>query len=277
MTRNFTLLTFSRRAPFKFSVWKNGFSKTLLLFVFLTVNYFTFSQKTDSTKNAIHFIGAVSVTNKGISMIPTFTLDKPAVAFTMSLSKGNLSFEPELRFAIDGKPWGYIFWWRYKILSTDKFFVNAGAHPAIAFKTMPVQADGMKKNVTVSKHYIAAELSPNYRLAKNITVGIYYLYSHGIEKDAVQQGNFLTLNSNFSNIRITDAFFMRFTPQVYYLKLDKQDGFYFTSAVTLARKNFPLSFSGVINKTIQSDISGNKDFVWNISLAYSFNKKYVRA
>jgi hypothetical protein len=34
-------------------------------------------------------------------------------------------------------------------------------------------------------------------------------------------------------------------------KLDAEDGFYFTSAFTLAKANFPLSVSAIINKTIE--------------------------
>jgi len=68
---------------------------------------------------------------------------------------------------------------------------------------------------------------------------------------------------------------MKFTPQVYYLKMDKQDGYYFTSALTFANRKFPLSISGVINKIIQTKIIASKNFVWNVSLIYSFNKKYI--
>jgi post-segregation antitoxin (ccd killing protein) len=70
---------------------------------------------------------------------------------------------------------------------------------------------------------------------------------------------------------------MRFVPQIYYLKMDESDGFYFTSSLTLARRNFPITVSALINKTIQTEISASKDFVWNASLIYSFNNRYVKA
>ena len=104
---------------------------------------------------------------------------------------------------------------------------------------------------------------------------MYYLYSRGIDKDATRNTHFLTVNTNVSNIKLPNRFFMKVTPQFYYLKLDAQDGFYFTSSFTVAKKNFPLSVSAIINKTINTDITGSKNFVWNASLVYSFNKKYV--
>jgi len=43
----------------------------------------------------------------------------------------------------------------------------------------------------------------------------------------------------------------------------------------LANRKIPLSISSVINKIIQTKITASKNFVWNVSLIYSFNKKYV--
>ena len=102
---------------------------------------------------------------------------------------------------------------------------------------------------------------------------MYYLYSHGIDPGTTNNTHFVTLNSTFSNIKITNQLFCRVTPQVYYLKMDANDGFYFTSAFTVTKKNFPLAVSAFINKTIQTSITGSKDFLWNATLTYSFHKK----
>lgn len=120
-----------------------------------------------------------------------------------------------------------------------------------------------------------AELSPAYSITKNISMGIYYLHSRGLDPGAKRVTNFITFNANFSNVKLSDQFFMRFTPQIYYLNFDDGDGFYFTSAFTLVKLNFPLSISSVMNKVIQTDISAGKDFVWNVTLTYSFGKRYV--
>ncbi|MEO8174509.1 MAG: hypothetical protein ABI581_15545 [Sediminibacterium sp.] len=58
-------------------------------------------------------------------------------------------------------------------------------------------------------------------------------------------------------------------------KLDTRDGIYFSSTFNVAKKNFPLSMSSIINKSIDTDIA-SKDFVWNIGLVYAFNKTYVK-
>ncbi len=101
----------------------------VILFSLLTQN--SFSQSTDSTKRLYQIKGAVTVTNKGVSLIPTFTLGKPAVIFDLSMGKKRLYFEPQLRFALGGKPWSFLFWWRYKLVNNSKFAFTLGVHPAL--------------------------------------------------------------------------------------------------------------------------------------------------
>jgi hypothetical protein len=98
---------------------KNLCKNAFLLFVLFNLSFLAFSQKSDSTKVDNYFGGTVTVTNNGISLIPTFSIDKPAVLFDLTAGRGKLSFEPQLRFSLDGKPWTFFFWWRYKLLNTS--------------------------------------------------------------------------------------------------------------------------------------------------------------
>jgi hypothetical protein len=253
---------------------KNNLKIEFLLFLLLSLSHFAFSQRKDSTNVVNHFSGAVTITNNGISFIPTFSLGKPAAIFDMSVGR-KLSFDPQFRFALEGKPWSFLFWWRYKLVRTSKVALTIGAHPAILFKTITETTNGVTTEYLRAQRNVAAEISPNYFLTKNISVGIYYLYGYSLESYAVKNTHFLTFNTSISNIRLPYQFYMKFTPQVYYLNMDKQDGFYCSSVFTLARKNFPVSVSSLINKAIQTNIP-SKDFVWNISLTYSFNNEYVK-
>lgn len=250
---------------------KNG----ILSFVLLTLAYSSFSQKKDSTNNIFHLKGAVTVTNKGISFIPSFSLGKPAAIFDLSMGKKKLFFEPQLRFSLAGKPWSFLFWWRYKLIANKKFAFTLGAHPAMNFKTESFSVNGITKTGIIARRYLAGELSPNYFVSKNMSVGLYYLYSRGLDNGTTKNTHFLTLNSNISNIKLGNAFYARVTPQVYYLNQDGADGFYITSTFTLSKKNFPLSIQSIVNKTIRTNIAGSQGFLWNASLIYSFNKNYV--
>jgi hypothetical protein len=249
----------------------------LLVFCFLMMSHFAFSQNTDSLKNIRYFGGAVSVTNNGISIVPSFSLGKPAVIFNMAMAKNRFSFEPDIRFSLTGKPWSFLFWGRYHIVSNERFKMNAGTHLGLNFKTADLSINGDSSETTVTRRYLAGELFPRYMLTQNISVGLYYLYSHGLDAGTIKNTNFVTINVNFANIKLSKQFFMRINPQVYYLKLDAQDGFYFTSSFTLAKKNFPLFVSSIINKQISSNITGSKNLLWNVSLNYSFNNTFNKA
>jgi len=254
---------------------KTRFKRTILTLLFISAFTLTKAQTTDSPKTEYHFSGSVSATNNGISFIPTFSLGKPAAIFNLSLGGKKLSFEPEFRASLEGKPWSLILWWRYKLLNDDKFKFTIGGHPALSFKNVVADVAGIQTSTIQAQRYLAGELSSNYSLSKDISIGTYYLYSHGIESSAIQNTHFLTLNSSFSDIKLSKELAMRFSPQVYYLKMDSKDGFFFSSSLTLSKKNSPISISGLINKIIKTDIV-TKPFVWNATIAYSFNNKFTK-
>jgi hypothetical protein len=246
-----------------------------LIYVHTALTQISFPQKSDSLRIPNNFSGAVTVTTKGISTVPNLTLGKPAAIFDLSLGKRNLTFEPQLRFALEGRPWSFLFWWRYKIVKTGKYRVTIGAHPALSFKTTTAETGGVTEKTTKVYRYLAAELSPSYLISKNTGIGMYYLYSRGIEKILTRNTNLIAVRGNISNIKISNQLFLGFNPQIYYLKMDEHHGFYLNSSLTLAKSNFPVSLSTMFNKRIKSDIPVDNDFIWNISLRYTFNKEYI--
>lgn len=226
-------------------------------------------------KEDFRFGGGASVTNNGISLLPTFTLGKPAAIFDLNLAGKRFSFEPQFRFALEGKPWSMIFWWRYKVVHSSKFQLKVGAHPAIAFRKTNVLLNNRPREVLLPQRYLASEISPNYMLSKGTSIGTYLLYSRGLEPEAVRNTLFITLNANFSNIRLGKGFVFKINPQVYRLKMDQQSGYYVTSTFTLVKEGSPFSLSSIVNKTIKTSIVGSKDLIYNLSINYSFNRKFM--
>ena len=113
------------------------------------------AQEPDTLRVPVRFAGAVTVTNKGISTVPNLTLGKPAAIFDLSVGKGKLSFDPQLRFALEGKPWSFLFWWRYKLVRTERFQLNLGAHPALSFRRIKIPVNGLEKEDMVVRRYLA--------------------------------------------------------------------------------------------------------------------------
>lgn len=247
----------------------------LLIIIFLICNSLhSFSQKADSTKPIKHFSGTASITNNGIALVPNFSLEKPAVLFIMSLGGQRFSFDPDIRFGLDGKPWTMLFWARYKLLTKTKFRLHTGTHLGINYRYTPIEINNIPTKNTIARRYLAAELAPNYFFTKNISVGVYYLYSRGLDNGTTKNNHFVTLNANFSHLALTKDYYLRFNPQVFYLYQDGREGYYTTGLVALAKNNFPLSLSYLVNKRISGNIL-SKHFINSFSLIYSFNQKFT--
>jgi hypothetical protein len=191
--------------------------RLFLLSSFFSIVQILFAQKTDSSKAITYLSGAAGVTSNGISLIPTFSLNKPAAIFDILIGKSRFSFDPELTFSLEAKPWYFLFWFRYKLATGDKFRMNVGTHLGLNFKNTFLLVNKDSNEVTITERYIATELTPTYFLTQNISIGIYYLYSHGIDPTTVQNSHFVTLNANFANIKLGKNTFMGIMPQFYYL------------------------------------------------------------
>lgn len=244
----------------------------MLLFICLQTCRTVQAQQTDSTRHPFHFSGSVSVTHNGLSFIPTFSLEKPATLFNLSMGR-KVRFEPELRFGLDGKPWSFLFWWRYSLLNTAKFNFRLGAHPAMNFKSQTVTLNGVQQKAIITRRYLAGEIAPAYAFSKKMSAGVYYLYSRGLDPGAAKNNHFLAINSTVNHLRLFRDWHLKVSPQIYYLKLDQQDGYFVTSSFALAKPGFPFSLGAIINKRIEAAIAGSRDFVWNTTLIYSFSRK----
>lgn len=83
-----------------------------LCFVFLFVSTTSKAEEFiagDSIQKTYHISGAVAVTQNGFSILPMFTLGKPAAIFDLSVGNSRLAFEPQFRFSLQGRPWSFIF------------------------------------------------------------------------------------------------------------------------------------------------------------------------
>lgn len=247
--------------------------KSLVLIIFVHLFLVATSQNNKKEK-LYHIDGAVTVTNNGISIIPSFTLGQPAAIFDLSVGNEKLSFEPQFRFDIkELRPWAFILWWRYKLANKEKFQMHVGAHPAWMFHPATFESDGVSEQGWEARRFLAVEISPSIDLTKHFSLKPYYLYGHGFDR-GLNNTHYLTMRGSISDVRITEQFQFSLMPEMYYLRMDENDGFYFASAFSLEHKKWPVSMGAMINEKIESEID-SKDFIWNISLKYSFGKKYV--
>jgi len=246
--------------------------KIYFIFNFFILFYFNLYSQQAVNLSKYHLYESINLTNNGISFIPSLSLGKPAAIFNASIGNNKLSFEPELRFSMDGKPWTFLFWWRYKMIDSDKFKFKLGTYPAFSFKESTTNINGVNTVSSSVQRYLAAEFAPNYIASKNLSMGVYYLFSHGLNNGAINNTHFLTVNSTISNIKLSKNYSLKLVPQIYYLEMDYNSGYYLTSTFTINNKS-PFSFSTLFNKIIKTGIASSENFTWNATLTYSIKHK----
>jgi len=258
---------------------KNSIGIKLILPVLLIgISHTLSAQKGDSTIARINnFTAAVTIQSKGISTIPNFTLGKPAAVFDLKLGR-KLAFEPQFRFSLKGEPWAMVFWWRYYGSIGNKFRVTLHTNYSLSYKPLTYYTfSGTPQEIIRTTRYLVAAVQPNYQVNKYIGVGMYLFYNHGLESFITQNTLMFSFRPVFSNIPITKNIVARLNPEIYYLKMDDNDGVFFNTRFLISKKNCPVSLSGLINKPLQSSIPSDYDFLWNVGLSYTFNKKYIEA
>jgi hypothetical protein len=231
----------------------------------------------DSNKIKPYLVGSALITNNGINFVPTFSLNKPAAMFKFSAGKNRFSFEPEFNFSLEGKPWYFIFWLRYKLIQSDKFRLSTAVQLGLNFPEQEVLLNGNTTKMIVTQRYIAADIAPTYQVSKNFALGIYYLHSHGVDPGTTNSLDFLTLNGSISDIKIFNTVSLLIAPQLYYLHQDSMQGTYIASTFVFQKKFFPVSLSFIINQPLHTDITGGNKFNWNVSLVYLFDMLHSKS
>lgn len=254
--------------------------KLLYIVFFLLILSFvcqtSIAQSVDSTKNITTFSGSVGFTNNGFSIIPTFSLNSPAFVANLSIRKKKFSFEPDIRLVPNAKNGGLIWWLRYRLVDNKKFGFRIGTHPAFTLIRRTDTENGTTKEITEMLRFIAFEAVPSYQFNKKFGVSAMYLQGFGLQKHGPQLTRVLFLNTNITNIGLGKNLYFNLFPSVYFLYTDAYRGNYLTVTGALIHKKLPFSLQSTINQTFTSDIPGNKDFMWNLTLNYNFKNIYKK-
>jgi hypothetical protein len=252
-----------------------AFFKPFVLFILVAFTSFFQLRAQEKTTPTGKFGGVINATNNGVSIIPSFTLGRPALLFDLSLSGERFSFEPMLRFEMNGKPWTFVFWGRYKAIKDKRFTLSFGGYPAFIFRERTVKVNGKEETMFVTQQFLAMEVVPNYKISNRLSMGLYYLRGHGFNPIPPDNSHYLAFNTVISGVPVGGGFNMRINPQLFYLKVDDDSGTYATSNVTVSKPGFPIGFQGFVNQKIKSDIAGD-DFIWSVGLLYIFSTPYKK-
>jgi hypothetical protein len=246
---------------------------TILFFFIIEKSY---CQQTDSTQSISSFSGNIGITNNGFAIIPTFSLNSPAIIMNYFVRHKKFSFDPDIRLVADATKGGILFWFRYYAVEKSKFSLRVGVHPAFSFIRRTINDNGATTEITEMLRFAAGEIVPSYQITPNWSVGAVFLHGSGLQKHGPQNTNVLFLNSSISNIKLSKEVKFQLIPMVYFLNTDGFTGNYLSVTSILSHKKSPFSLQSTINQTFKSDIPGNQDFMWNVTLNYGFRKNLSR-
>lgn len=232
------------------------------------------STRAVSTGAVSTFLGSIGITNNGFSIVPTFSLNRPATIMNFYWRKNRFSFDPDIRLVSDASKGGFIFWFRYYLIEQKKFSLRVGVHPAFSLVRRTISENGSNTEITEMLRFAAAEVVPTYRITPNWSIGAVYLHGNGLQKHGPQRTDVFFLNNIISNINVGGSFRLTLVPTVYLLYVDSHKGSYFSGTAILSKKNLPFTLQSTINQTLKSNIPGNKAFMWNAMLAYNFSKNF---
>lgn len=224
----------------------------------------------DSTKDKPRLSGVVIITSNGISQIPAYSLDKPAVSAFFNLKIKRFSYEPDINYGIDGRPWGMGNTFMYLIMDNKKLKFKSGLSLGLAFSYPEVLQGGRLVKVNKAERYLIVKIIPSYLFSKRSSLSLIYWNAHNLEKESIKLINFLSAVVSIADVPVGKKMYCSFFPQVFYLNVDREDGIFFSPTVGFGLKKFPLFFSSQVNTTLITNMSPDPGFKWNVALNYSF-------
>jgi hypothetical protein len=242
--------------------------QVLVLFSLLNLSNLVFSQQGDTLKQIEPLKASANflLTNKGISLFPNLSLGKPAAILSLVVGKKHFFFEPELRWRLNGNPWSYIFWLRYRSSKTEHFSWHIGAHPSYVMRENDVTVNGKDTKRWIAQRNVAAEIVPVWHYSPKFMLALQVLASRGSDTAyGVQKSFYASLQPRFPHIALSKNYYLGFFPQVFHLVLDDKEGTYYSHLVSLNKKDLPFYFTSIFTYKLKSSISGDQ-IVWNVGL-----------
>ncbi len=222
-------------------------------------------ERPDSLNTKLVTAASVSINSNGIASIPAFSLDKPALIASLSLSKNRFSYDPTLAYGLDLRPWYIDNWLHYKIVRKPAFELTAGLNIS-TFGSRYNIAD--EDPVWVTQRYFALSMAGVYKITPKSTLTLSYWSDNG--KDKGISGHFINLVGQRSEINVGKKVLLTAALQVFYINYEgNNDGLFFTPSISSTMRDSPFSLFLMATQAINTNISPFPGFRWNIGLSYT--------
>jgi hypothetical protein len=236
---------------------------TFLFFLFI----FNLSWPQEDQKSpGLTASATISLNSNGIAYVPAFSLGKPAIIGSLSLVRGRFSYEPQLSYSLELRPWIIDNWFHYKIIDRPAFEFKAGAVISSFFS----EYDTGDEVLWQAQKYLAAEFISKYRFSPNSSLAFTYLLDRG-QDPGTTHGHFFNLQAERSEIHLGEKGLLSSTFQIFYINYTgNEDGLFVAANVAFSLRDLPFSLFGQAIQAVTTNIDPFPSFKWNVGLACSF-------
>jgi hypothetical protein len=239
--------------------------KLLTVLLFLCIFTVSWSKENaDSTKSNLEAMARLSLNSNGIAYIPAFSLDKPAIIGAFSLAKGRFSYDPQLSYSLDMKPWIIDNWLHYKIIDRPAFEFKTGA----VFSAFFSEYETEDESILQAQKYLAVEFISTYKFNPNTSLSFTYLLDRGQDPGTLS-GHFFNLQADKSDMSVGKKGLLSASLQIFYLNYTgENDGLFAAGSISASLRNIPFSIFFQAIQALASNIAPFPEFKWNVGLAY---------
>jgi hypothetical protein len=237
---------------------------SLLLFIAIMPLYSM--EKADSTKAKFIVNGNLSLNSNGIAPIPAFSLGKPALIAALTVQKKRFSFDPQIAYGLDMRPWIIDMWTHYRLIYKPKFELRVGVDFSMFFG----EYDAGDYNILQGQQYITFELAGIYRFTPKSILTLMYWSDNGQDHGTIT-GNYYNIIYDRNDIEIGEKVLFSACLQLFYVGYTgNNDGLFVSPKIATSVKKLPLSLFFQAIQPLTSNIEPYPCFSWNTGLAYIF-------
>jgi hypothetical protein len=236
-----------------------------LLFIFIFKLGYS-KEKTDSTAAKLKFNGNISLNSNGMAPIPSFSLGKPALIAAFTLQKKRFSFDPQIAYGLNMKPWIIDNWLHYRLINKPKFELRTGIDFAMFFSDY----DAGDYTIWQGQQYITFEIAGIIKFSPKSSLTLMYWSDNSQDPGSIK-GNYYNMVYDRADIPIGESILFSGSLQLFYVGYEgNNDGLFISPRIAASVRNVPLSLFFQATQVLTSNIEPDPGFRWNAGLAYIF-------
>ncbi len=240
--------------------------KNFLVFVVFALMLPVHGQNADSTHKKMSASANISINSNGINPIPAFSLGKPAVLASVSITKGRFSYDPGLAYGLDAKPWYIDNWLHYLIVNRKVFKLRTG----INFSTFFSEKILPDEKFLQAQRYLTGEIAGIFSLSERASITVLYWNDNGQDHGTLT-GGYYSISAEVNSVRLGDTFSLSASLQLFYLSYEgNNDGLFTSPRIAFNETHLPFTLYFQATQPISSNIEPAPAFAWNVGLAYNF-------